>query len=63
MIASFSRALLQGLSDGQTDEEFNAVLDGSIEQIFEASVKKMPASRSPPATLRAVVVRQFPRQR
>jgi fructose-bisphosphate aldolase class I len=38
MIASFSRALLEGLSDQQTDEEFNGRLDASIEQIFRASV-------------------------
>jgi fructose-bisphosphate aldolase class I len=40
MIASFSRALLEGLSDGQTDEEFTATLDASIAQIFAASVDK-----------------------
>ena len=40
MIASFSRALLEGLSDEQTDELFNAQLDASVAQIFEASVKK-----------------------
>jgi fructose-bisphosphate aldolase, class I len=40
MIASFSRALLEGLSDGQTDEQFNARLGASIEQIFKASVDK-----------------------
>ncbi len=40
MIASFSRALLEGLSDGQTDEQFNAQLDASIAQIFKASVDK-----------------------
>src|ERR1700727_274964 len=40
MIASFSRALLEGLTDGQTDEEFNARLDASIAQIYEASVHK-----------------------
>ena len=40
MIASFSRALLEGLSDGQTDEEFDATLDASIEQIYRASVDK-----------------------
>jgi fructose-bisphosphate aldolase class I len=38
MIASFSRALLEGLSD----EQFNAQLEASIAQIFEASVKKSP---------------------
>ncbi len=37
MIASFSRALLEGLSDQQTDEEFNDTLDASIAQIFTAS--------------------------
>jgi fructose-bisphosphate aldolase class I len=40
MIASFSRALLQGLSDQQTDEEFNSELDRTITQIFDASVTK-----------------------
>jgi fructose-bisphosphate aldolase, class I len=40
MIASFSRALLEGLTDGQTDEQFNATLDASIAQIYEASVDK-----------------------
>jgi len=37
MIASFSRALTEGLSADQTDEEFNALLDQSIGSIFEAS--------------------------
>ena len=37
MIASFSRALLEGLSDGQSDEQFNATLDASIAQIYAAS--------------------------
>jgi fructose-bisphosphate aldolase, class I len=42
MIASFSRALLEGLSAKQTDEQFHAELDGSIAQIFDASVEKVP---------------------
>jgi fructose-bisphosphate aldolase class I len=42
MIASFSRALLEGLSDQQTDEQFNAQLDDSIAQIFHASLEKSP---------------------
>jgi fructose-bisphosphate aldolase class I len=42
MIASFSRALLEGLTDQQTEEQFNAQLDASIAQIFEASVHKTP---------------------
>jgi fructose-bisphosphate aldolase class I len=39
MIASFSRALLEGLTDEQTDEQFNARLDDSIAQIFAASTR------------------------
>jgi fructose-bisphosphate aldolase, class I len=37
IIASFSRALAEGLSAQQSDAEFNAVLDKSIQSIFEAS--------------------------
>lgn len=37
MIASFSRALTEGLTKQQTDAEFNALLDASIQSIFEAS--------------------------
>ena len=37
MVASFSRALSEGLSAQQTDEEFNGTLDSSIASIFEAS--------------------------
>jgi fructose-bisphosphate aldolase class I len=37
IIASFSRALAEGLSAQQSDAEFNAMLDKSIESIFEAS--------------------------
>jgi fructose-bisphosphate aldolase class I len=44
MIASFSRALLEGLSDEQTDEQFNAQLEASIDQIFQASVEKSHAA-------------------
>jgi fructose-bisphosphate aldolase, class I len=46
LIASFSRALLEGLTEGQTDEEFNAWLESSIEQIYQASVNKQPAGPS-----------------
>ena len=42
MIASFSRALLEGLSDEQSDEQFNAQLEASIAQIYQASVHKRP---------------------
>jgi fructose-bisphosphate aldolase class I len=44
LIASFSRALLEGLTDGQTDEEFNATLESSVEEIYRASVDKQPLS-------------------
>jgi fructose-bisphosphate aldolase class I len=37
VIASFSRALAEGLSAQQSDAEFNAVLDRSIQSIFDAS--------------------------
>src|SRR5215471_14389530 len=40
MIASFSRALLEGLTADQTDEQFTARLDASIAQIYTASVTK-----------------------
>ncbi len=38
MVASFSRALTEGLSAQQSDAEFNAALDESIESIFQASM-------------------------
>jgi fructose-bisphosphate aldolase, class I len=37
VVASFSRALVEGLSARQSDAEFNAVLDTSIQSIFDAS--------------------------
>ena len=37
MVASFSRALTEGLSTHQSEEEFNAMLDASIQSIFDAS--------------------------
>ena len=37
VVASFSRALVEGLSAQQSDAEFNALLDKSIQSIFEAS--------------------------
>lgn len=37
IIASFSRALTQGLSAQQSDEEFNSLLDNAIESIYQAS--------------------------
>jgi fructose-bisphosphate aldolase class I len=37
MVASFSRALTEGLTAQQSDAEFNAALDGAIESIYQAS--------------------------
>jgi fructose-bisphosphate aldolase class I len=37
VVASFSRALVEGLTVQQTDAEFNAALDKSIQSIFDAS--------------------------
>jgi fructose-bisphosphate aldolase, class I len=38
LVASFSRALLEGLSVQQTDDEFNATLSAAIEEIYAASL-------------------------
>lgn len=38
VIASFSRALTEGLSAQQTDAEFNATLDATIQSIYDASI-------------------------
>ncbi len=43
MIASFSRALLSDLRADQSDEEFNATLGKAIDEIYEASVARVPA--------------------
>lgn len=43
MIASFSRALTEGLSASQSDSEFNAALGSAIDSIFEASRAKKAA--------------------
>lgn len=37
VVASFSRALVEGLTAQQSDAEFNALLDKAIESIYEAS--------------------------
>jgi fructose-bisphosphate aldolase class I len=39
LIASFSRALTEGLNVNQSDEEFNKILAESIQSIYEASIK------------------------
>lgn len=38
MVASFSRALTEGLSAQQSDEDFTATLDKTIESIYQASI-------------------------
>ena len=38
LIASFSRALLEGLNVKQSDKEFNATLEASVREIHDASV-------------------------
>ena len=40
VIASFSRALTEGLSAKQSDGQFDALLDSTIQSIFNASVNK-----------------------
>jgi fructose-bisphosphate aldolase class I len=37
-VASFSRALVEGLSVGQPEAEFDAQLDSVIQSIYEASI-------------------------
>ena len=39
VIASFSRALSEGLTAQQTDSEFDAMIDKTIQAIYEASIK------------------------
>lgn len=38
LIASFSRALAEGLSAQQSDDEFNKTLDATVQGIYEASI-------------------------
>jgi len=49
-VASFSRALVEGLSVQQSDDEYNALLNESIQSIFEASTTKTNDHRSTGAT-------------
>ena len=41
MIASFSRALIDGLKKGMSDDEFNTTLATAIDKIYQASAKKV----------------------
>ena len=38
LIASFSRALLEGLNVDQSDDQFNEMLEKSVEKIYQASI-------------------------
>src|SRR5262245_27617993 len=40
IVASFSRALVEGLTAQQSEAEYNAMLDAAIQSIFEASTMK-----------------------
>ena len=56
VVASFSRALLEGLTAQQTDTEFDAVLNAAIQSIFEAStVKRGSRKQTRRVQLRATV--------
>lgn len=44
VIASFSRALTEGLTAQQSDDEFDAALDEAIQSIYDASVAKQAAA-------------------
>jgi fructose-bisphosphate aldolase class I len=52
VVASFSRALVEGLTAQQSDAEFNAMLDKSIQSIFDASKTKAEISASGGVTSR-----------
>jgi len=41
MIASFSRALTEGLTRSMSDAEFDAALASSIDEIYQASTVKV----------------------
>jgi len=56
VVASFSRALLEGLKADQSDTEFNAQLNEAIQSIFEAStVKRGGKKKTRNVQLRATV--------
>ena len=45
VVASFSRALVEGLSFQQSDAEYNAELDAAIQSIFDASSHKLATAQ------------------
>ncbi len=54
VIASFSRALVEGLTAQQSDHEFNTRLDAAIQSIFEASTVKQTRRKSNKVELKGV---------
>ena len=50
VVASFSRALVQGLTAQQSDAEFNTRLDAAVRSIFEASTMKLQRTTRGPQT-------------
>jgi len=53
IVASFSRALVEGLSAQQSDAEFNALLDAAIRSIFAASTVKQETRTADPQPMAA----------
>lgn len=51
VVASFSRALVEGLTARQSDVQFNTVLGSTIQSIFEASTVKQPGGHAQPGTI------------
>jgi fructose-bisphosphate aldolase class I len=49
VVASFSRALVEGLTAQQSEAEFNAVLNTAVQGIFEASTVKQEPGKPTPA--------------
>jgi len=56
VVASFSRALVEGLSAQQSNAEFNALLDAAIQSIFEASTVKQPGNKQGMSSSRVATV-------
>jgi fructose-bisphosphate aldolase class I len=49
VVASFSRALVEGLSAQQSDTEFNTLLDVTLRSVFDASTLKQAKTGVPAA--------------
>src|SRR5258708_388398 len=61
VIASFSRALTEGLTAQQSDQEFNATLDAAIAEIAQAArTRPLPAACAPSARRAVPRLRPWP---